>query len=201
MFDLKPLKWICCASAFIAALMFAAVPGYAKPAPAASPLDRISWIIGKWDAVNSPEQGVPISTKLDAQWNGDHTAIEVTAARQPAGQKDTPSYSGTYSWDAKTKKIVVKLAYANGDIFDGTVFSDGSDFDEVGQLVRADGSKQNVQMTFASWVTSTFDLTIKAPAQSATALPLVFLREDPFTNAAAGAAEITPPVKTVAASK
>lgn len=198
MFDVKPLKQICCIVVLVAAVIVSVVPAHSRPAPADNPLDRIAWIIGKWDAVEPPEQGVPVSTKLDAHWNVDHTAIEVMAAKQPATQKDAPYYSGTYSWDTKGKKIVVKLAYANGDKFEGTVFINGADFDEAGQLVHANGAKQDLQMTFASWVTSTFDLSIKAPAQSATALPLVFLREDPFTNAAAGAAEITPPVKTVA---
>ncbi len=199
MFHLSTFKFLCCLFLLFVGCLLSAPSVCAQQAAANNPLDRIGWLIGQWRAGDQPVNGKPVLSDLVADWSGDHSAIQVTCTRTPAGEKAAPAYTATYTWDPAARRITVKQNYANGDRFDGTVISGGTDFVATGQLVRANGSMQTVEMRFDAWAQSTFNLTVQPQGQdpfSATAtLPLVYLRQDPFTNAAAGAAEVSPPSK------
>jgi hypothetical protein len=197
MFHRNTFKIHCCLSVFFVMALVSGPSIRAQQAAASSPLDRMNWLIGQWSAGDQPVDGKPVFSQIVAKWSSDHSAIQVTCVRVPAGQDPMPAYTATYVWDAASKRITVKQAYANGDRFEGIVIPSGTDFDQTGQMVRANGSKQNVEMKFDAWAQSTFNLTVQAEGQSPSPapLPLVYLRQDPFTNAAAGAAEVTPPAK------
>jgi hypothetical protein len=185
---------------FLFVIMLVSAPGVvAQQTASANPLDRLNWLIGQWNAGDAPAEGKPVLSEFVAKWSDDHSAIQVTCSRVPAGEKPVPAYSATYSWDPAAKTITVKQTYTNGDRFEGTVIPSGTDFVATGQMTRANGTTQSVEMRFDSWAQSTFNLTVQVQGQNGSpaipSLPLVYLRQDPFTNAAAGASEVSPPSK------
>jgi hypothetical protein len=151
-----------------------------------NPLERISWLVGKWTAALPPTDGTPLLGELVAQWGANHDSIEITSTRIPAGKIPVPEYQSTFAWDPGAKQITVKQTYANGDRFEGMGIPVGINFQASGHLLRANGSMQDLRMVFDAWSPDTFNMEVTAsgsnsatPAQS---LQLVYLRQKNSDN-------------------
>jgi hypothetical protein len=151
-----------------------------------NPLNAIGWLIGKWTAVEQGPDGIAVTIQLEAQWSDNHTAMQVSSTRIPAGGTPTLQYRGTFRWDPQRKKIVMTRIDANGDRFEGEAEPAGDDFDLTGSLTRADGSVQRLRYFYNSWSPGTFALEVSSQEQRVlgTAVNpfLVFLRQRSSPN-------------------
>jgi hypothetical protein len=158
---------------------------------ARNPLEAIGWLVGKWRAAEQGTDGTPVAVELDAKWAPGKQALVVTCTRTPSGGTPVLQYRATFTWDSAKKSILMTQNDANGDRFEGQVFTAGNDFDISGRVRRANGSTQDLVYTFNFWSPGTFDIETSGTSRQGDAtsvnLPLVFLRQQSSPGGATGA--------------
>jgi hypothetical protein len=126
---------------------------------------------------------------LEGKWAPDMNSILISCTRVSqesiSDQEAMPYYQGSYSYDPQTGKIIVRQMYANGDRFEGEARPIARDFAQVGKMIHADGSTQDVQTRYVAWSPDTFSIETTQPGQPlstvGTGLDLVYLRQKSST--------------------
>jgi len=117
-----------------------------QPAPKASPLEPVTWLVGgTWVSdVKDPQDGSVTHVENKIDWAPNHQAIEFYTRFN-----GEPHYNGFYAYNAASKKISFYYTSSNGQLTIGTATPDpgGKTIQQEFDITQPDGKVGHVRST------------------------------------------------------
>jgi hypothetical protein len=140
----------------LAALLFRDAPAPARSLirvgavrqPAATPLDTIGWVVGRWTTTEPGQKGDSIRVVMECQWSTTRNAILFTVTTTPASTgKTSPYYDGAYFSDPEHNAFGSWQVDNHGNVGHATVVITSKGWEQTTHIVHPDGKFHETKTT------------------------------------------------------